>query len=192
MDYVRLGIQGDLTRKIDQTIHPDCLPALIKEAHSKVYFPAKDGDRELGFQILKSQNKAEKGLTDFFHALYLLERPSQGELFNYAWNGIKELGSSPDRREDVMREMKKLDPLPDQLLGSLDQTKKRAILNHFKANFPEYLDFYNTQCTHFYSGKGSFPRGNPTMRCQDLMSSELAPVLYDKYQIQRYLDVRKI
>lgn len=192
MDYIRLGTQGELTRKIDQTIHPDCLPALNKEARARVYYPGKDGDRELGYQILKAQNKAEKPLSDFFHAIYLLEKPSQGELFNYAWNGMKELGSSQERREAVLREMRKLDPLPDQLIGSLDQFKKKAILSHFKANFPEYLDFYTSQCVHFYGGKASFPKGNPTMHCQDLMRSELAPTLLDQGQIKRFQEVHKI
>lgn len=192
LDYVRLGPQGDLTIKIDQTIHPDCLPYLMKEAKNRVYHPDAVTDRELGFQILKSQKKADTTITDFFHGLYLLEKPSQGELFNYAWNGIKELGSSPERRDAVMKEMRKLDPLPDELLGSLDQVKKRAVLTHFKQNFPEYLDFYVKKCVDFYGGKAQFPNGNPTMHCQELMSSELAPQIFDQYRIKQYHDVRKI
>lgn len=192
IDYIRLGPQGDLMAKIDQTIHPDCIPALLQEAKSRLYTPKADNDRELSFQILKSQKKVSKDLMDFFYTLYLLERPSQGELFNYAWNNLKEMGSSADRRDQVMNEMRKLDPLPDELLGSLDQSKKRAILNQFKNYFPEYLNFYSNKCVDYYGGKGKFPKGNPTMHCQDLMSSDLGRQILDADKINKYQEVRKI
>jgi hypothetical protein len=136
--------------------------------------------------------KANQDITDFFFTVYLLDNPSQGELFNYSWNRVKELGGTVGRREKVLRTLKKLDPLPDAILGSLDQTKKRVVLNHFKTYFPEYLDFYTDECVKFYGGKGSFPSGNPTVHCQDFMNSELAPKVIDQFKIKQYNDARKI
>jgi hypothetical protein len=192
VDYIRLGPKGDLSLKIDQTIHPDCIPHLVKEARARLYSPFGESDRELGFQILKSQKKVDQRLSDFFYSLYLLERPSRGELFNYAWNAVKELGEKSERRDSVMKEIKKLDPLPDELLSSIDMMKKRAILNHFKNYFPEYLDFYASRCVDYYGGKTKFPNGNPTMHCQELMSSELAHELLEDYKIKQYQEVKKI
>lgn len=192
IDYIRLGTMGDLTVKIDQTVHPDCLPSLIQTARLRLYSPKKENDRELSFQILKSQSKAGQGIEDFFYVIYLLEKPSQGELFNYSWNRLKELGNQSLRRERVLAEMKKLDPLPDTLFASMDESKKKVIGAHFKANFPEYFDFYSDQCVLFYGGKDSFPSGNPTIHCQELMNSELAPMLLPIDKIKRYQDVRKI
>ena len=192
IDYIRLGPEGDLMKKIDRTVHPDCLPDLISESRKRLMGPVKREDRELAFQILKSQLKTDEAITDFFYTVYLLDNPSQGELFNYSWNRIKELGGSIERREAVLKKIAQLDPLPDEIFSSLDQTKKRVLLNHFKAYFPEYLDFYVEQCTHFFGGKGSFPKGNPTVHCQDFMKSDLAPTLIDNYKIKRYLEVRKI
>lgn len=190
IDYIKLGPEGDLMKKIDQTIHPDCMPVLLKEAHGRLYHPSKVFDRELAFQIIKSQDKANQEITDFFYTVYLLENPSQGELFNYSWSRIKELGKSSERRERVLNQIKGLDPLPDTILSSLDQTKKRVILRHLKGNFPEYMDFYTDQCVKFYGGKGSFPSGNPTIHCQDFMNSELAPQIIDSYKIDEYHKVR--
>lgn len=190
IDYIRLGPEGDLMKKIDHTIHPDCMPILLKEAHDRLYRPAKIFDRELAFQIIKSQNKADQKITDFFYTVYLLDNPSQGELFNYSWSRVRELGKHADRREKVLKEIKNLDPLPDAILSSLDHTKKRVILQHIKGHFPEYLDFYTDQCVKFYGGKGSFPNGNPTIHCQDFMSSELAPQMIDTYKIDQYQKVR--
>jgi hypothetical protein len=192
IDYVKLGPDGDLMTKIDQTIHPDCMPVLIGEARKRLYQPPKVLDRELSYQILKSQSKADQDVTDFFLTVYLLDNPSQGELFNYSWNRVRELGGTVVRREKVLKTLKNLDPLPDAILGSLDQTKKRVVLNHFKTYFPEYMDFYSDQCVKFYGGKGSFPSGNPTVHCQDFMNSELAPQVIDQFKIQQYQSVRKI
>ena len=192
IDYIKLGPDGDLMTKIDHTIHPDCVPILVGEARKRLYQPPKVLDRELSYQILKSQMKADQNITDFFFTVYLLDNPSQGELFNYSWNKVKELGGTVTRREKVLKVLKNLDPLPDAILGSLDQTKKRVVLNHFKTYFPEYLDFYTDECVKFYGGKGTFPSGNPTVHCQDFMNSELAPKVIDQFKIDQYQSVRKI
>lgn len=192
IDYIKLGPEGDLMTKIDHTIHPDCVPVLVSEARKRLYQPPKVLDRELAYQILKSQMKADQEVTDFFFTVYLLDNPSQGELFNYSWNRVKELGGTVGRREKVLRTLKKLDPLPDAILGSIDQTKKRVVLNHFKTYFPEYLDHYTDECVKFYGGKGSFPSGNPTVHCQDFMTGDLAPKIIDEFKIKQYQSVRKI
>lgn len=192
MDYIKLGPEGDLMKKIDQTVHPDCLPTLIGEARKRLYRPEKIQDRELSFQVLKSQLKADQETTDFFYTVYLLDNPSQGELFNYSWNRVRELGGTVSRRESVLKKLKSLDPLPDSILGSLDQTKKRVVLQHFKTYFPEYIDYYTDQCVNYYGGIGSFPAGNPTIQCQNFMSSELAPLILDEFKIKKYQEVKKI
>jgi hypothetical protein len=192
MDYVKLGPQGDLLQKIDQTLHPDCLPLLNAESVKRLYSPEKTNDRELSFQILKSQKKADQTTMDFFFTVYLLDNPSRGELFNYSWNRVRELGGASERREEVLKKLKTLDPVPDAILASLDQSKKRVILKHFKMYFPEYLDFYANQCVKFFSGQGLFPDGNPTVNCQEFMNSELAPEIIDDFQLKKYHAVRKI
>lgn len=192
MDYVKLGPEGDLLVQIDRTVHPDCLPSLINESHKRLNHPPKVMDRELAFQILKSQSKANLEISDFFYTVYLLDNPSKGELFNYSWNRVKELGGTVARREKVLEKLKKLDPLPDTIFSTLDERKKKVVLMHFKAYFPEYLDHYTDQCVDYYGGKGSFPAGNPTMHCQEFMSSELAPLIIDDFKIQKYESVRKI
>jgi hypothetical protein len=192
IDYIKLGTEGDLMKKIDQTVHPDCLPTLISEAKNRLNRPSRIQDREIAYQILKSQSKADEALTDFFFTVYLLDNPAQGELFNYSWNRIRELGGTITRRERVLKKLKSLDPLPDELFSSLDETKKRVVLKHFKTYFPEYLDFYTDQCIKFYSGKGSFPQGNPTIHCQRFMSSDLAPTILDDFTIKKFQEARKI
>jgi hypothetical protein len=191
-DYIKQGTDIDLMKKVDEIIHPDCLPILISEAKLRLYRPYNVLDRELSFQILKSQNKASLEITDFFYTVYLLENPSRGELFNYSWNRIRELGGTAQRRDRVLNQLKSLDPLPDLILSSLDETKKRVVLHHFKKYFPEYLDFYTDQCLSFYGGKVKFHSGNPTMNCQQFMNSSVAPLVIDEFKIKKYFEIKKI
>jgi hypothetical protein len=192
LDYLKLGVNGVFLSKIEETIHADCLPSLLSEARKRVYNPENEGDRELGFEILKATGKSDKKLSDFFYTLYLLENPSQGELMNFAWNNLSELGKNALRRDHVIEEIQKLDPLPDAIMGSLDLTKRRAVLRHVKANFPEYLDYYSQQCLAYYGGTQKFSQGNPTMKCQELMNSELASEILPESKITQFKNVKKI
>lgn len=192
LSYVKIGPKGDLSRNIEFMIHPDCLPSLIEFSKNNLLSPSKVTDRELAFQILRTQSKDDQSITDFFYTVYLLENPSQGELFNYSWNRIKELGGTIERRNNVLKTLKTLDPLPDEVLSSYDQTKKKVILKHFNQYFPEYLNFYTNQCISFYSGKKSFPNGNPTIHCNELLNSDLASGLIDDSKIKEYHKYRNI
>ena len=192
IDYIRLGTQGNFLKKIDDSVHPDCLISLNAWTQKKLNKPDKSSDRELAYQILETQGKATAGIVDFFYTVYLLENPSKGELFNYAWNRLTELSKSVNRREEVLKKIRLLDPLPDELFSSLDQSKKRAILGHFKNKFPEYLYFYADQCLLFYGGKTAFPQGNPTMKCQNLMQSDEAIGLIGKEKVEKFQQIRAI
>lgn len=192
IDYVRLGTTGDLLKKIDQTVHPDCLISLNQWTNRKLQKPDKTMDRELAYQILNAQGKVNSQLTDFFYTVYLLENPSKGELFNYAWNRLHDLSKNVSRRDEVLRKLKNLDPLPDEVFASMDEAKKRTVLSHFKNNFPEYLYFYANQCLLYYGGKTSFPNGNPTMKCQDLMGAKEATSLLGEDKVRQFKQIRSI
>lgn len=192
IDYIRLGTSGDLLKKIDGTVHPECLSSFNPWIQKKLLKPNQSSDRELAYQILEAQGKITPQLTDFFYTVYLLENPSKGELFNYAWNRLTELSKSIDRREIVLNKIKTLDPLPDEVFSSLDITKKRAILTLFKTKFPEYLSYYADQCLLYYGGKMPFPDGNPTMKCQNLMETDLAPGLVGEDKLARFRKIRSI
>lgn len=177
--YINLDRRSDFLKKIDELLHPDCLPSLNELARIKMLSPDKTNDRELAFQILKAQFKATTAVEDLFYTIYLLEKPSQGELFNYSWNRVKLLRSLPQRRDAVIEAFKKLDPIPDEILGSLDETKVRAIFNLFKENFPELVDYYFNQCKAYYSGKTTFTNGNPTLHCRKFVESPRGEALLD-------------
>lgn len=186
LDYVRLNKKGDLLKKIDQTLHHDCLTPFNKWVGSVFLNPRKIEDRELAFQILEAQGKADGQLTDLFYSIYLLENPSKGDLFNLSWNRLIELSKSELRRSKVLEELKKIDPLPDALFSSSDLGKKKAILHHFKHHFPEYIQFYFGQCLQYYQGSSSFKNGNPTIRCQELMKSDFIEQIIDKEKIKQF------
>ena len=186
IDYIRLDKKGDFLKKIDEALHPDCLIALNKRSLELFYSPKKTEDRELSFQILEAQGKADSELRDLFYSIYLLEKPSKGDLFNFSWNRLMELSKNEERRSRVLVKLKKLDPLPDEVFASSDISKKKAIMNHFKLHFPEYLTFYVDQCLSFYEGSQVFKNGNPTIRCQQLMNTDSVSQIIEKHKILKF------
>lgn len=192
IELLRSDLKGDISKKIQLIAHPNCLPSLIKFSFDKLKNPKKIQDRELAFHLLNSHSKIDQKHVDLFYTLYLLETPSKGETFNISWNRLLELRKSPERREKVLMEIKQLDPFPDQIMGSLDLTKKRAILLHLKAHFPELLDSYLNQCIDYYSGRKKFSNGNPTINCSQLMSSEISIKVFDSFQIENFKKIKTI
>lgn len=190
--YLALGPKGNFTHSIDTTLHPHCLPAVNTLAEKRLREPDGELDREVAFSILQAQGKTPQKTQDLYYTLYLLETPSRGESFNLAWNQLRGLGKSPQRRDQVLEEMKKLSFLPDGIALSLDQQKKKVVLKHLKSNFPEYLDLYFRSCLRYYGGKGPFPKGNPTQACEGLMRSDLAPELFEASQISEFNEAIKI
>ncbi len=192
IDYIRLTKEGDLLKKIDETVHPDCLISFNKWLQEKLLKPNRTIDRELSFQILSAQGKTSQEILDFFYTAYLLETPSQGDLFNLAWSRLNELSKNSTRREKVLAIFKNLDPLPDELFASSDENKKRIILSHFKLKFPEYLDYYSQQCLNYYQGKTTFKNGNPTMKCPDLMKLDNAKNLIGNDKVETFFNTTKL
>jgi hypothetical protein len=190
--HLELGPKSNFTHQIDSTLHPNCLPSLNSLAQQKLKDPDSELDRELAFSILAAQGKASEKIKDLFYTLYILENPSRGENFNLAWNRISELGKHADRREKLLTEIRSMTFLPDGIAQTLDKQKKKVVLRHLKANFPEYLDHYWRSCLHFYGGKGPFPKGNPTQNCEGLMKSDLASELFERSQINEFIETIKI
>jgi hypothetical protein len=182
-----LQLKNDLKvlKSIDNTMHPECLKEFNPYVKTKLLSPSSPIDRETAFVILRSQGKTKSQDEDFFYFIYLLERPSQGSLFNEAWNRVKFLGKDAQQREMILSEIKKLDPLPDEIFISLDSLKRKVVLKHLKFNIPEYFDFYFQQCLAYYSGKEQFQNGNPTIHCKKILQSELATELFTPDQIKR-------
>jgi hypothetical protein len=71
----------------------------------------------------------------------------------------------------IFKTLKKLDPLPGEVFSSNDKEKREAVINLFASNFPEYVDHYAKTCVNFLKGIGEFPRGNPTLYCNELYSA---------------------
>jgi len=189
--YVKLTPKGDLLQQIDALLHPACLAPVNEMTEKKLYSPDKSSDRELAFEILKAQFKATTKIEDIFYTIYLLEKPSQGELFNYAWNRVKLLSQLPTRRDAVIEAFKKLDPIPDEIFSSLDDLKVRAIFKHINDNFPELISYYFNQCKAYYSGTKTFPNGNPTLHCKAFVESPRGKALLDPLLLNEFKAIFK-
>ena len=138
--------------------------------------PLKEGlfasemiEAKASFYVLRQMNALTREDYDQFYTYYLLSLPKSSELFNLAWNNLKSLGSSEERRQRVMAKLTQLDPVPGKSFGAPDITMRRTIAEAFLVNFPEFTSYYIKQCLSYLEGLKSYPRGNPTPYCDDLM-----------------------
>ncbi len=121
------------------------------------------------YLILRSLGLLQTQERDYFLTYYLLSGPTQGELFNLAWNNLKSLATDSERRAQVLGRLKAHSRAPDESFGSPDVRLRRTLSEAFLTYFPEYTDYYIKECHRYLSGEGNYPRGNPTRYCDDLI-----------------------
>jgi hypothetical protein len=127
--------------------------------------------KDLAYRLLTSNALLNTSERDLLLITYLLENPLIGDTFNEAWNVMEELGLNFKRRQKLFNRLKMVDPLPGKIFSSPDLRKRKVITRLIYQNFPEYLDHYSKQCLNYFEGKLSYPNGNPTVECRDLITT---------------------
>ena len=119
---------------------------------------------------MKAYKIISNDIESYYLTLFMLRGPFVGSTFNYAWKNLEKLGSSPKVRAQVMKRLISQNFLPGNIFSLKDSSRKSAIIKLLVDNMPEYIDSYARTCIAYYKGNKSFPMGNPTMECQDLVS----------------------
>jgi hypothetical protein len=163
--------EEDKTRieQISKYFNNDC----IKELLPSLRVQLTQGDQvssEIFFRFLSVKNLLTENERDLYLTHFLLQGPFVGSTFNSAWNVLESLGANSSRRAAVMKNLMTLDFLPGKLFMLQDEARRTAVVKLFVKNMPEYLDHYARTCMSYYRGSSIFPKGNPTMECQALVS----------------------
>ncbi|MCY4523244.1 MAG: hypothetical protein OXB84_00755 [Halobacteriovoraceae bacterium] len=160
--------QNLIRKKIKYLAGVDCWQKLTPLFES--WYESKSHKiREYAYILLKLSGALSQEKKDFYLSLYILQGPHKGEVFNEAWNIVRGLGQDFKRRKKLVNSLLTLDPLPDRLFAVKD-IKKREVITEFMAkNLPEFFDGYTKTCLSYFSGKKKFPRGNPTIHCQEFV-----------------------
>ncbi len=135
---------------------------------------------------MAAQNELTQEQRDLYLFVYILQTPSIGDTFNQAWSNLEMLGKDYERRMRLLKAVKRLDPLPDQLFSTFGHKKALVVTKHLAAHFPEYLDFYSRTCLNYIQGKDSFPRGNPTINCKDFYELSSKEKIIDNEFLKQY------
>ncbi len=157
--YVKKFIDDNLGATCWNSILPDLKSLLFSKSFTL---------RDFSYKVLSSKEALTQIELDSFLAYYILTNPIKGDTFNLSWALVEKVGDNYARRMNVLKELKKIDPLPGEVFSSTDVQKREAIINLFANNFPEYIDYYAKTCVNFLKGIGDFPRGNPTLYCNEL------------------------
>lgn len=103
---------------------------------------------------------------------YYLTEPEEGPLLNLAWNNLEELSQNYALRGHIFKKLTQMDPLPGKVFAHENALKRKVFTQHMAKNFPEYIAHYSKKCVNYLTGKEVFPRGNPTMQCNELFETD--------------------
>jgi hypothetical protein len=168
--------------------HPNCwslfLPLLKRNLFSnqQIY-------REHTFKILDLKKFLSREEKDSFLTFYILKGPLVGQIFNQAWNTVKELGQSYIRRANVLQKLKYMDPLPDDIFALSHSNKRKTLVDFMYRNIPEYFSLYSKTCLKYLKGS-KFKIGNPTLYCKEffkLSQNGPWPSLHDKIEYKKII-----
>ena len=168
--------------------HPNCwslfLPLLKRNLFSnqQIY-------REHTFKILDLKKFLSREEKDSFLTFYILKGPLVGQIFNQAWNTVKELGQSYLRRANVLQKLKHMDPLPDDIFALSNSNKRKTLVDFMYRNIPEYFSLYSKTCLKYLKGT-KFRVGNPTLYCKEffkLSQKNPWPSLHDKIEYKKII-----
>ena len=150
---------------LDSLAHSNCwkvfLPTLKKSLYSN-----KQIHREQAFKILDLKKSLSQVERDTFLTFYILKGPLIGKTFNQAWNTVRDLGQSFNRRTKVLEKISQMDPLPDDIFALATPVKKKTLVKFMYKNIPEYFGLYAKTCLNYLKGT-KFKAGNPTFYCKE-------------------------
>lgn len=178
--------RSELKRQLEKTISPACW-AQIKTDLKQALSSSNRDQRQMAFDVLSAKASVSKSEKELYLTMYLLDIPVASETFDEAWNLVKQLGQNHQKRDKILNELKKLDPLPGGIFSSADIPKRDIILDYLASQFPEYLDFYAQTCLDYLKGKKVFPNGNPTVDCKDLMKAQMQSISSKRWIDDRFV-----
>lgn len=103
---------------------------------------------------------------------YYLESPQPGDTLNLAWNTLNKLSQDYDRRMKVLQKLLTQDPLPGAIFSLRNKERRRILTVNFSEQFPEYVQRYAKVCMNYLTGEQTFPQGNPTKDCHNLIDTD--------------------
>lgn len=159
-----------VTAKIDALMGTSCFDVFSRSLKGDL--ENADGQvRDFAYKVLSSKSIPLGEAEDMYLTRYLLDAPTPGRIFNLAWAKLEEISRDHKRREILVEKLKAIDPLPDTLFRSNDDLKKKTMARFLYRTIPEFMDHYVEVCLRFLSGDGSFPRGNPTIHCNEFFKA---------------------
>lgn len=177
----------ELKNTVFKLVHQDCWKKLassikdqLKQSHS---------EPEL-YRILMETDSLGPDEMITYSIIYLIQRPSQGSVLERSWSNLMKIKEDYTKRQEVLTQLKKLDPLPGKIFASSDDKRSLVIVKNLANFFPEYVDHYVQTCMKYYASEVDFPNGNPTMECNGLFDMakkiDILPELVQK----RYEQIR--
>ncbi len=144
-------------------LHADCIKVLVPQLNDKIV-SSSFSERKRAYTILKKYKYLKPNDQVIYDTLLYLnqDKLSNAEIDEIV-SSFKLINKNYKLRENVLENLKKLDPIPDHIFQSDQKTNlKIKVLNRY---FPEFIDYYSNTCLTYLNGDKNFIKGNPTPAC---------------------------
>ena len=179
--------EQDIQSTTYSLMHQDCWNKVAQDLKKQVTSEFKSG---LVLKLLLATNSISNEELTTFNIVYLLQKAERGPLLEKSFQSLLKLKDNYEQRSDVLKSLKKLDPLPGKIFTRKNDKKALVLIKNLANFFPEYIDHYAKSCIEYLSGEKKFPNGNPTMECQEFFEiSKKLEVVPDMVQ-KRYNQIR--
>ncbi len=171
---------------IVNNIHPDCFKKVKKEI-TKGLFSNSETKKKRSYRLLDLKNElTPKDKSFYLLTQYLQDSKMTKTAMDMAITQLRELGENYQRREEVLKKLVKIDPLPGGIFkeNKSDMAKIRILSRHF----PEYIDNYTKTCLDYLEGNKEYTNGNPTPHCHSLFKLNPKLNLLPQNMLKRYKD----
>jgi hypothetical protein len=90
---------------------------------------------------------------DLFLTLYLLNSPKKSDLLNLAFNNLKKIHESANRRNFVLKKLAENSLYFGAIFTELKSPSQLLLVGQLSKTFPEYFDLYGKECLNFLHQK---------------------------------------
>lgn len=176
---------------ITDHIHKDCWLSIHDHFKNTILTNNDNGLRVKMLDLLEGQIKLTKKEKYLSSVLNILSSKSHSpkEVIKL-WDEIKILSQDYKLRNDILKQLKSINPLPGELFNA--KTKQHKLMaKAINQYFPEYIDYYATTCLDHLRGTIETLGGNPAMRCHELFNLSKTLRLLPQGKENQYFNIMK-
>jgi hypothetical protein len=169
----------------------DCIKTISKSL-SKNLISNSPSNRSMSHTVLTQYGLLASTDKGKFEIISLIDGKSfSPSEFDKVLSVLVDFAKSDVKRNSLIAQYKRLDPLPDGLFSNTNSKQVKAKIKIIHRHFPEIIDAYALRCLSYLQGSKEYLNGNPTPNCHKFFKTaallKILPVSFiSKYNKATY------